>query len=424
MDCTDIEFRILHDMEAKNHPEPMAAQIRGKDRVEVKNTLTHKRHKDFRRDQIDMLLEEKLNENNDLGHATSTSTVRKIAAEARKDLHRHEQPMASLQSMAQDNDTYIQWLDHKPFTMILMTKSMVEVILKASKKYGSLDFHLDATGSAWSDPRVYGKGTGGILMHSLVTRFPCHESDKQMTTFPLAEIFTSDQSALNIEIFLRKVIGFVRKYTSRPLATIFRAIIIDFCNAYIKAIPESFNLLTVVDYLKACHQLLEKRKQNPDAPADIVLIRLCTSHVSKIVYKDVDAYFPHKGDRIAMTLKIALTSLFDIYDIKDVFALFKSLWEYILEGNSDIKIKAYEAVKIIVEKYTGIVPDNIDEEINNCDDAVETKSLFQQYVDQKTIYESCPFYIQALSDFQTLLRINNCLRNVSRKAIQECINSL
>lgn len=398
-DKTDIVFNILQDLKNINHPDRMAAQIRGKYRVEMKNKLLEKRHKDFRKEEIQNLSSENLRRFNDLGNCTSVNTVRKIAAEARDDLHRHTDPLQSLILMASDPDTCIASLEIKPFNMILITKAQVDVILQASKKYGPLDFHLDATGGAWSDPKKIVQ-SGKFLMHSLITRFPCHDSDKIMTTFILAEVFTADQHADNIQVFLTRILNYTRKFTARPLYSMIRTITIDFSAAYMKAIPEAMNLLTLVDYLHECHKILEKRKKDPNVAIDIVVIRLCTSHLSKAIYEDVEKYYPGADIRNKTICKIALSTLFDIYDIDDVYSLLIKLWNYIFDNN----MTTYKALKAIVEKYGK----NLDNDVENLKTSAGDDSYKQDLLDDdiskfKTIYEASPFFRRSYKDFESFL---------------------
>lgn len=179
-------------------------------------------------------------------------------------------------------------------------------------------------------------------MYSLVTRFPCHPTDVKLTTFPLFEAFTTSHTTQNIIMILLTVIHSLQRLTNRKLYTIFYQVISDFSMAGINALIRAFNSMDVITYLKHCWEFIEKWIEDPTTTVDFVIIRLCSSHISKAAYNDINLAFPNKQDKDRYICKKVIKALFDFRVLNDIYSMLKLLWKVLTETDSELKLTLYK----------------------------------------------------------------------------------
>lgn len=399
----EIIFKIFQDMPNIHHPNPMVSQVRAQERIRMKQDLRVMTSKDFRRKQIDAICADAVNfkKYKDLKQCASVNTITKMVGEARNDQRKHPDPWQSLVLMSEEPDSIIAWLDRKPVSIGLINKRMVYTIYKAVKKQGPLRIKFDASGSAWANPVITDEKR--FLMYSLITRIQCG-SQKESIPFIICEFFSSAHSTVNIHINLLKVIDFIQRYTTLPLHKLFKSVVIDFSMAEMNACVKAFNGKSIVEYLIACDKLMEIKENKFSEPVPMVCVRLCSSHVSKVMCADVDTFIQDKNDPDRCNIKSVLLSLFDCTQISQVYAILCLLWKYLLSTQQQEKIEAYKALKnYLKNREEDFFKLGKHEEWSDEPDKPEEEDDCQTKEQFKTIYEMSPNYQKAYVDFKTIV---------------------
>ncbi|XP_039446426.1 uncharacterized protein LOC120425870 [Culex pipiens pallens] len=411
----DIKFDIYEDMKTINHPVPMATQIRAKERIICLQKTCKVTPVDYHRNAVmEYSNDPRRVENKLLKDATTAETIRKLYEDRRARTREDKDHFVSLQKMSDKPDTFIWHLSYKPFLLIILTEDMIATVLQAIKLYGPLDWYFDATGSYWRDPRNCHINSQ-LYMYSLITRFASNVRNEKLMTFPLAIIFTTAHNTKNIELFISLILNAIERRTSKHNYEIFRTITTDFAMSNLNALTKALNQLTIVEYLNKCYNLIEKVEKESSV-IDIVIIKLCSSHLSKLFEKAIWGFFKD-NEATGLVVSQILKALYNIRNIDEIYKLLKKLWQYLLSECEEERIATYQNLNEYKLKVTGKRLYGRSEHVVDisCSDQADMSTEEQskpndenkEEFNSDTIYGNSPFYKRAFLDFKSILNKKN-----------------
>lgn len=398
----DIIFTIFQDLDEINHPYEMCNQARDVSRVLIAEQAISKGSKNVTRAELEALAEhrEDLGDNKDLGNLRSDDVYRKVKSEFCLASLRDPDPWVALTKMWIDDDL-LAFLDYGPLFVGFICDDQITIILNATD-HGKKGLHgaLDATGSVFAEPRkdmLFKREK--VFMYSLITKIRCNDKDNNLMPFPIFVMFTTCHTTGNIHVMLIKMIDRIKRKTNRELYTIFKTITVDFAMAGINALCLACNMMTLIQYLQSCFNYIDDISKNPNLEIKLVIIRLCTSHVAKILYGLIDDYITDPANKDRLNLRRILSSIHDIRDCNEVYALLARLWKYLIAETPEEKRTMYVALKIYFdnpevkanEQHSDLFNLVIDVEPDNVDD------------NYKTIYSQSPFYQRGYKEFKEII---------------------
>lgn len=388
----DVVVTVLQDMAEVAHFGNQVSQVRGKQRIVVQEKLLKNTPRDYIRQQVDELYDVRndFEKDKNLRNVISDSACRQIASEGRQKLRADKDVFQSLMIMSKNPTSCIIRLHYKNCNVILTTIKQMRILRNLTKRNGPIDAHFDATGACWKS--VTGKN---ILLFSLIAPVYICSSDKKRKIFPIANFFTESSFASNIGVNLKEVIGFFNNMLKIDFASMFRTITIDFSIAEMSALMKELNLMTITQYLTKCEQWYEDVQKGKTI--QYVKIKLCSSHITKCMYKYVDKYIT-KADYRNMVCKIVIASFLNTTSLDRIYQVLDLLIKYLLSESQEIKNNAYEQLNNLTKIENGKY-DNPQE-----DPLMEEKHKHNRINDQeyKTIYESSPFYRRGLELFSKI----------------------
>lgn len=415
----EIVFKVLHDMDNFHHPEPLANQLRGQSRAKSKDKLLHIRPRQFIREaDADLSKSTNYTINKNLQKCLSYSAVRQIATEARYELREGKECWDSLVEMAHQKETFIFKLDRKPFNIILMKKCQILHTRDVAKREGPLDVFIDATSTKWK--KVI-KGPN-VHYYSIITRYKNVKSDSAMTVFPIATFFTNDHHLGNLSNNLYRIIRFMRVNCGiDKLNRVIRTITTDFSMALVGSIIEACNGMSVIQYLQHSANWIILKKKNPNFDCEKVILKLCTSHVVKCMFNDLEKYFPVELVSNKQICKIALCQAFNFNDLDEINELFMNVWSFLITKCPEKRCQQYEKLQKQIQCFNDVENYGKDEK---CHPKVDMDRFYKCKSDEetakrKTIYNSSPFYIKCKADYESQI----LLEFGSKQKVDEYYNS-
>jgi hypothetical protein len=218
------------------------------------------------------------------------------------------------------------------------------------------------------------------MNHSIVVQMKSNDQNRENVLLPVAEMLTTNQTSLNIEIFLIKIIASIKRLTTVH-TNIANYIVIDCSFAEMNAIAKS-NGLTLEKYLKELFMAYEKKDMK--SIDGLCLIAWCSSHFTKIVVKDVKKNYPGKGNNnirgvvVEIIMEMMSCESFSDLDfyIKQMLVLFK---------------KKYmdDELKLTHQKFSSYFHNRKNDDLDNDDSDMKDDFEVEEF---RVLYKSSPFY--------------------------------
>lgn len=180
---------------------------------------------------------------------------------------------------------------------------------------------MDATGGLVAKPDAI---CPAVMNHVIILRVKSNESNNESILYPIAELITCDQTSLNLELFLRRIISKLNNITS-VFPNLANFVVVDWSFAEFNAIIKS-QMLTFHQYLDKLFEAAETKETS--TLSNMTLIASCSSHLTKIIVQDVRLHFKDKKVQnvvIDLVMEIMSCSDFDNLDnyIRNLLTLLK-----------------------------------------------------------------------------------------------------
>lgn len=331
-----------NDSECKHPENQQTRPVKGKERVKVAQDLKQKSIKSYANQKLDEVDLSLLKATGNSQSFKSSEVYRKIRSEekAQDDLHRNDLYDVYLKATNDENlkNPFIQKVTLYPFSVEvcyflkikqnnckaifqLFSEESLRLLIQERKKNKTIRVYMDATGGLVGKPDT---ACPAVMNHVIILRVKSNESNNESILYPIAELITCDQTSLNLELFLRRIISKLNNLTT-VFQNIANFIVVDWSFAEFNAIIKS-QLMTFQQYLD---KMFEATKSKDTSNLEnLTIIASCSSHLTKIVVKDVRYHYKDKNDQnavIDLVMEIMSCSSFDILDqhIRNLLILLK-----------------------------------------------------------------------------------------------------
>ena len=271
------------------------------------------------------------------------------------------------------------------FIFKLFDEEILKPLIQTRKNQKFVRLHLDATGGLVEKPYA---NSPNVVNHSIILPIKTNPKNIESELIPVAELITCNQTSLNIEIFLRKLIAAVKRRT-KVYENLSDYIIIDCSFAEMNAITNCYGL-KICEYLNILFKASEEKSL--DSLDKISIIGWCSSHFTKIVVKDVKAAYPSKAHSKLRGLIVELVvELMDIKSFEEQDSFIKNILILLKKENVDEEVLRAE-VSLSVHFQDSEIDENSDEI-----DELEFESE-----ESKTLYKSSPFFQKYSTYFDSI----------------------
>ena len=130
---------------------------------------------------------------------------------------------------------------------------------------------IDGTGSLFGDVKPYKR----ILYYAITVRHPLPGKPP----LPVAEYITSNHSKDSLIFFISHVNKYVRSMPSDSSPIFPKIIVLDFSLAIVGAVLDSFNKITLLDYLDKCYKILKEEREEYLNTIPVI----CSGHLIRAV---------------------------------------------------------------------------------------------------------------------------------------------
>lgn len=229
---------------------------------------------------------------------------------------------------------------------------------------------------------VYFLGTKEHELFTYVLVFPMksNEKNKHHKRFNLAEFISESQTTLSIEQHLRYVFAMIKSVVP-PTMQLLHEVVVDWSWAEINAVVLAFNNMSVKVYLQLTFEIIVEEKA--EKLKDIVILRECSSHLTKTMRGIGKKYFPEYETRSV------------VYQLLGAIFNCKTLIELLKVVKSFIRIFKYPLYDYQVKDDLKLISDfKIDETINHEEEneIVSQEDEFFEKEDFKQIFKDSPFF--------------------------------
>ena len=239
---------------------------------------------------------------------------------------------------------------------------------------------MDATGGLVTKPDSI---CPAVMNHVIIMSIKSNEDNKESVLVPIAELITCDQTSLNLELFLRHIISKLTSLTSL-FTNIADYIVVDWSFAEFNAIIKS-QMLTFKEYLDKLFEISENNQNN--RLKELTLIASCSSHLTKVVVKDVRLNFNSKKIQ-----NVVIDLVMEIMNFKDFDQLDYYLRNFLVllkkkHTDKQFTTSCMEMIAFSEHRIKKYELDPVDFEDDKFRELYKNSKFYQKY---DTIYEQIP----------------------------------
>lgn len=254
----------------------------------------------------------------------------------------------------------------------IFTEESLRLLIQERKAKRCIRVHLDATGGLVAKPD---KICPAVMNHVIVLNIKSNESNDEAILYPVAELITCDQTSLNIEIFLRHLISKISNITT-VYHNIADYIVVDWSFAEFNAIIKS-QLMTFKGYLDKLYDISEENDKTK--LLSFTLVASCSSHLTKVVVKDVRLCFSSKK-----TQNVVIEMIMEIMKFIEFSQLAEYLQNLLVLFKKELCDNQYiECCKQMLAQFEGNQVEKEEEakeiEENNFRELYKSSKFFQKY---------------------------------------------
>lgn len=230
--------------------------------------------------QNKMILETDMNLKNsgNLQNFKSLDVLNTVRSEALAELDFDKDDIKDLKKQQKENGNLYR-IGTDPFTVYMLSKEQIEIVLKLTKLNNKICVHVDATGSVIRYPvsqeieMKEGKNTKPIYFYTCVVNIIASKK-KTRINFPILNMITSSHTIYSVQIWLEFFKYVVKRKLLWPP---FSEVISDFSKVNLHAVCSAWNSMSLPDYLTFFHKKLNESFDLGDK----IRIRLCYAHIKK-----------------------------------------------------------------------------------------------------------------------------------------------
>ncbi|CAF0770039.1 unnamed protein product [Brachionus calyciflorus] len=232
---------------------------------------------------------------------------------------------------------YVQSIYSDPFGLLLMSSFQIKILSVVQKNFPIWFF--DATGCILKDI----PGESKTILFSIV----CHDVSRKII-IPLADFFTNILGSRTISNFLSQIKELIERNIEAKVENQYpKIVVLDFTWANINAFLETFNKVSIYQYLVWSKELIINANYNVYNIIP-VKIMLCCTHFLKIIVDKVMKNFKNIDNNVIKDFIFCFTLLQNSKTFKEFEDILIDL--FYIYNSKFLNVKLVERIKIIEEK--------------------------------------------------------------------------
>lgn len=384
-------FKILYQGGNVIHDKPLTNQLKGFNRIRVRNILKSKYASDYQKEvrKNTCLI---LKTNGNLADYKSIEVLNQVRCEALALQDKNPDMIEDLRKRMMEekqtgNITLHNLTIMHNFVVYSFAKSQVEVLKKVVAQSEIEDRELrvsiDATGGVSNIPKDC---EGVVYLYAVVINLKNVDLRTGMN-FPLIEMLTNSHTGYNIRLFLQFLRNEVEKVPGMDWP-IFKHATTDFSKAMLNGLCLAWNNIKLIEYINLAHDWLND--SNLDQMESLVIIHICYSHLIKNFLRVLKKHFKNNEKSTIYTILNVLKYIMNESNYDKIKIGWECLSKILQEPN-------HEKCKLLLITLDNILSNSSfanTENIESEEDNLEFKMYEPLWdsLEHSTLYSKSKFY--------------------------------